>query len=148
LAKTTSTKGKETKTEGETSAKKITPEEEKLAKDLETKRKRAENLQKLGFKPPLYSEDEKNAWKKQIDDYYTFFADLINTTNASNTDKENLKYGSRRINEQSIHYDLLFTCEDLKKIVLEPQWPNPDKEPLPPPLINSIQKRPPTRPDR
>jgi hypothetical protein len=136
------------KTEGETSAKKITPEEEKFAKDLETKRKRAENLQKLGFKPPLYSEDEKNAWKKQIDDYYTFFADLINTTNASNTDKENLKYGSRRINEQSIHYDLLFTCEDLKKIVLEPQWPNPDKEPLPPPLINSIQKRPPTRLDR
>ena len=57
-------------------------------------------------------------------------------------------YGNRRINEQPIHYDLLFTCEDLKKIVLEPQWPNPDKEPLPPPLINSIQKRPPTRSDR
>jgi hypothetical protein len=46
LAKTTSTKGKDTKTESETTIKKATPEEEKLAKDLEAKRKRAENLQK------------------------------------------------------------------------------------------------------
>lgn len=27
-------------------------------------------------------------------------------------------------------------------------WPDPDKEPLPPPLINSIQKKPPTRAER
>lgn len=30
-------------------------------------------------------------------------------------------------------------------MVPEPEWPNPDKEPLPPPLINSIQRRPPAR---
>lgn len=27
-------------------------------------------------------------------------------------------------------------------------WPDPDKEPLPPPLIHSILKRPPNRPER
>jgi len=27
-------------------------------------------------------------------------------------------------------------------------WPDPDKEPLPPPLINSIIKKPPNRPER
>lgn len=27
-------------------------------------------------------------------------------------------------------------CEEAKKIVPEPRWPNPDKEPLPPPVIH------------
>ena len=30
-------------------------------------------------------------------------------------------------------------------MVPEPEWPDPDNEPLPPPLINSIQRRPPQR---
>lgn len=30
-------------------------------------------------------------------------------------------------------------------MVPEPEWPDADKEPLPPPLINSIQRRPPAR---
>jgi len=33
-------------------------------------------------------------------------------------------------------------------VVPEPEWPDPDKEPLPPPLINSIQKKPPQRATR
>lgn len=43
---------------------------------------------------------------------------------------------------------MLFACEDLKRFVKEPQWPDPNKEDLPPPLIHSIQKRPPQRHDR
>jgi len=32
--------------------------------------------------------------------------------------------------------------------VPEPLWPDPDKEPLPPPVIHQIVKRPPARPER
>ena len=69
---------------------------------------------KSGFKPPAYTEDEKAEWKKKSDDYYLFFADLINMKH------DGIVYGKRVVNEQPIHYDLLFTCEDMKKIVNEP----------------------------
>ena len=42
----------------------------------------------------------------------------------------------------------MFLCDDIKKVVPEPEWPDPDNEPLPPPLINSIQRRPPARAQR
>ena len=57
-------------------------------------------------------------------------------------------YGQRFIAEQFIHYDFVFLCEDVKKVVPEPEWPDPDNEPLPPPLINSIQRKPPQRAQR
>jgi hypothetical protein len=38
---------------------------------------------KQGFKPPIYSEDEKKDWKGKYDDYYTFIAELIKTTDAA-----------------------------------------------------------------
>jgi hypothetical protein len=47
-------------------------------------------------------------------------------------------FGQRIIREQTIQYDFMFLCEDIRKVVPEPDWPDPDKEPLPPPLINSI----------
>lgn len=100
-------------------------------------------MAKENRRPPTYSEDEKNQWKAKKDEYYTFVSDLINKSKEKETPT-----GFRQINEQPIHQDLLFLCEDLKKIVHEPQWPDPDNEPLPPPLINSIQKRPPERKDR
>ena len=59
--------------------------------------------------------------------------------------KEKITYGKRIIREQNIQYDFIFLCEDIKKVVPEPEWPDPDNEPLPPPLINSIQKKPPAR---
>lgn len=57
-------------------------------------------------------------------------------------------FGKRFIREQKIQYDFVFLCEDIKKIVPEPEWPDPDNEPLPAPLINSIQRRPPARAQR
>lgn len=39
-------------------------------------------------------------------------------------------------------------CEKICHIVPEPMWPDPDKEPLPPALINSIIKKVPAREDR
>jgi hypothetical protein len=42
----------------------------------------------------------------------------------------------------------LYLCNQLKSIVPEPLWPNPDKEPLPEPVINAIVKKPPTRSER
>jgi len=51
---------------------------------------------------------------------------------------EKIKYGSRVILEQNIQYDFAFLCEEICTVVPEPMWPDPDKEPLPAPLINSI----------
>ena len=62
--------------------------------------------------------------------------------------KAKITYGKRIIREQNIQYDFIFLCEDIKKVVPEPEWPDPDNEPLPPPLINSIQKKPPMRAQR
>ena len=39
-------------------------------------------------------------------------------------------------------------CEEAKKLVPEPLWPDPDKEPLPPPMIHQIVKKPPNRSER
>lgn len=39
-------------------------------------------------------------------------------------------------------------CEEAKKVVPEPVWPDPDKEPLPPPMIHQIVKKPPNRSER
>ena len=57
-------------------------------------------------------------------------------------------YGERLVREQCIQYDFVFLCEDIRKVVPEPEWPDPDNEPLPPPLINSIQRKPPQRAQR
>ena len=45
-------------------------------------------------------------------------------------------------------YDFTFMCEKICHIVPEPVWPDPDKEPLPPPLINSIIRKVPVRDER
>jgi hydrocephalus-inducing protein len=39
-------------------------------------------------------------------------------------------------------------CDLAKKLVPEPIWPDPDKEPLPPPVTHSIVKPPPNRKER
>lgn len=51
--------------------------------------------------------------------------------------------------EVNIEYDFKYLCEHIcKSVVPEPLWPDPDKEPLPPPLINSVLKKPPNRAER
>lgn len=59
-----------------------------------------------------------------------------------------VNYGSRTIRDKFIDYDFTFMCEKICHIVPEPLWPDPDKEPLPPPLINSIIKKVPVRDER
>ena len=92
---------------------KLKPEEEKKAKDLEMKKRRAEALIKSGFKPPVYTEDEKNQWRNKALDYQNFVTDLIKKSVEG-------EVGFRKLNEQPIHQNLLYTCEDMKKIVQEP----------------------------
>jgi len=57
-------------------------------------------------------------------------------------------YGKRILTPQFIEYDFKFLCETTKGIVPEPLWPDPDNEPLPPPVIHQIVKRPPARNER
>ena len=61
---------------------------------------------------------------------------------------EKLIFGKRIIVEQFMQYELKFLCEESKKTIPEPLWPDPEKEPLPPPKFHQIVKRPPNRPDR
>jgi hypothetical protein len=57
-------------------------------------------------------------------------------------------FGKRILVDQYIHYDFRFLCESAKKTVPEPLWPDPDKEPLPAPVVHQIVKRPPNRAER
>lgn len=60
--------------------------------------------------------------------------------------EEPIVYGSRAMIDQNIHYDFRYLCQDVRRKVPQPRWPNPDKEPLPPPETHQIVKGPPRRP--
>lgn len=58
-------------------------------------------------------------------------------------------FGNRTCQEINIEFNFTFLCEYIcSAIVPEPLWPDPDKEPLPPPVISSILKKPPNRSER
>jgi len=44
-------------------------------------------------------------------------------------------YGSRQVFEIPFHYSIRGLLETLKETVPNPEWPDPDKEPLPKPKI-------------
>ena len=56
--------------------------------------------------------------------------------------------GSRVIVPYNIEYDLKYLCDNAKSVVPEPIWPDPDKDPLPAPILNQIIKKPQTRPEK
>jgi len=58
------------------------------------------------------------------------------------------RFGKRDLQELCIEYDFKYLCESARAAVPEPVWPDPDKEPLPPPVVHQIVRRPPTRPER
>jgi hypothetical protein len=58
------------------------------------------------------------------------------------------EFGKRIFKECYLEFDLTYFCENICRVIPAPMWPDPDKEPLPPPLIHSILKRPPNRPER
>jgi len=59
-----------------------------------------------------------------------------------------IRYGKRILVPRSIEYDFKYLCDAAKAAVPEPLWPDPDKEPLPPPIIHQIVRRPQVRPER
>lgn len=56
--------------------------------------------------------------------------------------------GKRLLTPAFIEYDFKYLCESARATVPEPVWPDPDKEPLPPPVVHQIVRRPPARPER
>ncbi len=67
---------------------------------------------------------------------------------SAETDAEK-NYGTRTCTEIKVEYNYTFLCEYVcKAVVPEPLWPDLDKEPLPPPVISSILKKPPNRSER
>ena len=59
-----------------------------------------------------------------------------------------LIYGKRILVDLAIASTIKKICESTKKVVSEPIWPDPDKEPLPAPLTHSIVRPPPNRKER
>ena len=57
-------------------------------------------------------------------------------------------FGKRILVDLHIASTIKKICEQAKKLVPEPIWPDPDKEPLPPPVTHSIVKPPPNRKER
>ena len=64
------------------------------------------------------------------------------------TAEEDIPYfGSRILYEVPMQYNFRFLWEQIKHNVPEPVWPDPDKEPLPPPIIQQIIKKSGNRPE-
>ena len=84
-------------------------------------------------KPVAEGEEEK-----KVEDDADADAEAKSQAEEVAAEQDQICYGKRFIREQNIQYDFVFLCEDIKKVVAEPEWPDPDNEPLPPPLINSI----------
>jgi len=59
-----------------------------------------------------------------------------------------LIYGRRILVDLTIAHTIKNICDSAKKIVPEPIWPDPDKEPLPAPVTHSIVKPPPNRKEK
>ena len=116
----------------------------------------AEEAARALYKPKDYSQEEKDAWKTYADELHNWFGEIVlrqmHPAEASKPEgegeKEPIQYGKRILREQNIQYDFAFLCEEICTVVPEPLWPDPDKEPLPPPLINSILRKLPQRNER
>lgn len=59
-----------------------------------------------------------------------------------------LVFGKRVLVDIAISSTIKKICESSKKVVPEPLWPDPDKEPLPAPVTHSIVRPPPNRKER
>jgi len=81
-----------------------------------------------------------------------FYGEIVMKQIQEKEADETLEFGKRIITEIPIEYNYSFLCELLcsidKPLVPAPIWPDPDKEPLPPPVISSILKKPPNRGER
>jgi hypothetical protein len=150
-------------------------EEERKRKELELERKQELLKAREQYKPKDYTADEKSAYAKYAEEISQYFGEIVMRQKVGgipNEDGEEAKsqvegsdeaksvldtgrqaeeaiiYGGRSVRDMGIHYDFTFLCEKICHIVPEPVWPDPDKEPLPPPVINSIIKKLPTRQER
>lgn len=58
-------------------------------------------------------------------------------------------WGERTCSTIHVEYNFTYLCEHIcAGVVPGPIWPDPDKEPLPAPVISSILKKPPNRAER
>jgi len=167
-------KGVRGKRDGKDEVPQKSPEEEEKErkKKEEEERRRMEEEMRADLRPKEYTTEELEKYQKFVEEINEVFANInIRQMNVDETEDEakaegaegeeeekkgdeeeepqkKTVFGKRMVTEQPIHYDFKFLCEDVKKQVPEPMWPDPDKEPLPPPEIHQIVKRPPNRPDR
>lgn len=106
---------------------------------------------KDSYRPKTYTKEEKDAWKVYSKQMIDFYGELImKQINSNEGSEENATpVGKRIMSEVNIEYDFTYLCENIcQSVVPAPLWPDPDKEPLPAPLINSVLKRPPNRNER
>lgn len=168
-----SLKGKDKKSTEELDIAAIEAEAERLRKKQEAEQAALEaaEAKKDRIRPKEMSADEKKAWREYAQAMSDFHGDLVMKTipdekPAEDADPEQQQddqqneepkaveepkkeIGQRNLMEINVEYNYTFLCEHLcASVVPEPIWPDPDKEPLPPPVISSILKKPPNRAER
>jgi hypothetical protein len=126
----------------------VEAEVEKQRKRLEAEKQAqdAAEAKKDKIRPKQFSAEEKAEWRKYATEFSDYFGELVQKQLNSKEESPESEFGSRTFQEINVEYNYTFLCEWLcLNKVPEPVWPDPDKEPLPPPTITSILKKPPNR---
>lgn len=126
--------------------------------EAERQRKKAEaeaaaleaaEAKKDKIRPAEFSSEDKQKWREYAQTMTDFLGELVVKTITEKEENPEKEFGQRSISEINVEYNYTFLCEHLcTSVVAEPIWPDPDKEPLPPPVISSILKKPPNRTER
>jgi hypothetical protein len=141
-------KNDKTKSTEELDQLQVEAEAEKLRKKQEAEQAAAEaaEAKKDRIRPKQYTTEEKADWRKYVNEFSDFFGELVQKQVVEKEESPDAEFGKRTFEEINVEYDYSFLCEWLcLNKVPEPIWPDPDKEPLPPPVITSILKKPPNR---
>lgn len=144
-------KGDKTKSTEELETIAIEQEAERQRKKAEAEAAAAEaaEAKKDKIRPKEYTADEKKAWREYAENMQIEFGNLCQQIEVAKEEDPEKEYGTRTMQQINVEYNYTYLCEYLcSSVVPEPIWPDPDKEPLPPPVISSILKKPPNRAER
>lgn len=129
----------------------ILVEQEKARKkaEMEAAIKDAAEAKKDKIRPKDYSDEEKKAWRAIANSFQDFIGEIAQKQLTEKEAAPDKNWGTRSLSTINVEYNFTYLCEHIcAAIVPGPIWPDPDKEPLPAPIISSILKKPPNRAER
>jgi hydrocephalus-inducing protein len=128
----------------------VEAEAERLRKKAEAEAAALEAAEqkKDKIRPKEYSAEDKTNWREYAKTVTENFGNIIAKNLNEKDEDPDKEFGRREIVEVNVEYNYTYLCEYLCTVIEDPEWPDPDKEPLPPPVISSILKKPPNRAER